>query len=122
MDEPNARNAAAESMIGILAAVFTVGPAIYFAFEFVESFIWSCSGAPCFFQSSTVEIQDRIGGLSLLVIVLALSQTLQFLFIAALRPFLTRNRVEGTFLRYSMPMLKWHDKLLDRWIAWLWSR
>ena len=121
MGEPNPKNIAAESTIGILAAIFTVGPAGYLGFEFVESFIWSCSSDPCFFQNSTAQTQNRIGSVSILVIMLVLSLAFQFLFIAALRPFLARKRVEGTFLRHSIPMLMWHDKLLDRWITWLWS-
>jgi len=122
MDEPNSKNVAAEYVIGILAAFFTVGPAIYLSFEFVESFIWSCSSEPCFFQSNTMQTQNRIGGVSILAMMLVFSLAFQFLFIAALRPFLTRKRVECIFLRHSTPIVKWHDELLDRWITWLSSR
>ena len=118
--EPTPKQFGSESALGLMAAAFTVGPAIFLGFHVVESFIWACATEPCFFTDSSPQARSRIGSAILLLIVLIVPLVLQFVFILVIRPFTSRPLVEGTFLRYSMKFLRWHDDLLRQWIGWLW--
>ena len=121
MIEPTPKNFGAESALGLLAAALTVGPAIFLGFSIAETFVWACSSEPCLFTDSSPQTRSRIGSAILLLIVLVVPLLLQFVFILAIRPFVSRQLVEGTFLRYSTKILRWHDDLLGRWIGWLWD-
>ena len=60
--------------------------------------------------------------LGLLSLIVAFSLALQFPFVMFSRIFCSKKTVQHTFLGVSMPLFGWHDKLMRKWINFLWSK
>lgn len=107
-------------LLGTLAAICTVFPAIALAFLVALDTFWWCPEGGCSLASwgARMRVLANVSGLVVLMILFSL--LLQFPFLLLARPFCNRGTVEESFLRYSLPLLEWHDALVRKWINVLW--
>ena len=105
---------------GMIAALATVFPAIAIAFIVALNSFWWCPEGGCSIAawSDKVRLLGNIAGVATLTVVFSLA--LQFPFVLIARMFCTKEMVEGTFLRITLPMLGWHDNLMRKWVNLLW--
>lgn len=106
--------------LGIIAAFATVLPAIAFAFIVALNSFWWCPEGGCSLAawSDKGRLLGNIAGIATLII--AFSLVLQFPFVLIARIFCTKETVEYTFLRVTLPMLNWYDNLMRKWVNLLW--
>lgn len=106
--------------LGIIAAFATVFPAIAFAFIVALNFFWWCPEGGCSLAawSDKGRLLGNIAGVATLII--AFSLVLQFPVVLIARMFCTKETVEDTFLRVTLPMLGWYDNLMRKWVNLLW--
>ena|SRR2546430_6812432 len=112
----------AAQVLGVLAAICTVFPAIAVAFLVALKTFWWCAEGGCSLASwpEKARLLTNVVGVSMLVAFFSL--LFQFPFLLLARPFCNRSTVEEVFLKYSLPFLGWHDALVRRWVTMLWSR
>lgn len=119
--EKFAAQARSAQVLGTLAAVCTVFPAIALAFVIALGTFWWCPEGGCPLASWT-DKATLLGNVSgLIVLMVFFSLILQFPFVLLARPFCSRSTVEETFLKHSFPMLGWYDALMRKWVGMLWQ-
>lgn len=106
--------------LGYLAAISTVFPAIAISgFIAINTFWWcpegGCSLGTWFAKGRAL---GNILGISSLVV--AFSLALQFPFVMLLRAFCFKKTVEDSLFGVTIPLFGWHDKLMRKWINFLW--
>ena len=106
--------------LGVLAALTTVFPGIALALFVAVRTFWSCPEGGCSLQGwpAKLRLLRDVGGLAALLV--AFSLALQFAFVLIARLFCSKRTIEDVFLRHSLPLLGWHDRVMRKWIQLLW--
>jgi len=108
--------------MGYLAAICTVFPAIAISGFIAINTFWWCPEGGCSLDTWSAKARAFGNILGLLSLIVAFSLVLQFPFVMFSRIFCSKKTVEDTFLGVSIPLFGWHDKLMRKWINYLWSK
>lgn len=106
--------------LGYLAAICTVLPAIAISGFIAFNTFWWCPEGACSLETWLAKARALGNIFGLLSLIVVLSLVLQFPFLLLSRAFCSKKTVEETFLRVSFPMFGWHDKLMRKWVNYLW--
>jgi len=107
-------------VLGTVAAICTVFPAIALAFLVALNTFWWCVEGGCSLAPWGAKLRLFVNVSGLAVLLVFFSLFLQFPFLLLARPFCSKGTVEECFLKYSLPWLEWHDALIRKWINVLW--
>lgn len=107
-------------VLGTVAAICTVFPAIALAFLVALNTFWWCVEGGCSLAPWGAKLRLFVNVSGLAVLLVFFSLFLQFPFLLLARPFCSKGTVEECFLKYPLPWLEWHDALIRKWINVLW--
>ena len=107
-------------VLGVVAALCTVFPAIAISFVIALKTFWWCPQGGCSLASWTdkARLFGNVSGVAGLMVFFSLA--LQFPFVLLARPFCRRDTLEGAWGALSLPLLGWYDSLMRKWIEMLW--
>lgn len=108
-----------EKIVGLVAAVFSVGGAIVLAFAIAFHTFWWCPQGGCSLVDLSAKLHLLGNLVGLLALVIAFVLALLLVFVLLSRPFVTRETIEQVVFGMPVPGLGWYDKLQRKWVALL---
>jgi hypothetical protein len=121
LKEKFASQSRSAQVLGTVAAICTVLPAIALAGLIAFRTFWWCPEGGCPLASWTDKAMLLTNVSGLIVLIVFFSLILQFPFVFLARPFCSRSTAEEAFLQHAFPMLGWHDALMRKWVGMLWQ-